>query len=238
MSNAWLSLRGRDFPDLGRLGIAELRGVGALALSRGAHPKSYSHLDPNEDGALLFRSSAGVLLAVVDGYNGVAASEATLDAVRCHAASLLAPSQEAFHQSVANVVSDVSRALASAHHSRTCLALVARGPEECRWASFGDCAIFRASSPLPINEINEFVLGRQLRVLPRPADIWAGSFSRLPDERIGIASDGVTNFTADLDGITRMLRESPDDLQAARDIAEAAMTGGAGDNVTAAVIGS
>jgi len=84
-----ICLLGRDYPELGPLGIAGLPTGGALALSRGALPKPYPHLDPNEDGALLVETQRGMLLAIADGYNGVAACELALAAAREGAGALI-----------------------------------------------------------------------------------------------------------------------------------------------------
>jgi len=106
-----LALLGRDYPALGPLGVARLPGVGALALSRGAERKAYYHVDPNEDGALLVADAAGVLLAVADGYNGVAASEVALRLTGRAARELLAPDLEGFTAAVIALVGRIAREL-------------------------------------------------------------------------------------------------------------------------------
>jgi serine/threonine protein phosphatase PrpC len=52
-----------------------------------------------------------------------------------------------------------------------------------------------------------------------------------------VVSDGVTNYVPDPARISEWLAEAPNDMQAARTIAECALRGGAGDNVAVAVYG-
>ena len=241
MDARWLELRGRDYPELGPLGSASLAEGGALAISRGAYRKPYAHVDPNEDGAFLQRTDSATLLCVVDGYNGVRASELCLDAVRAHADAILAAAPEAFVAAVTEVALEAGRALAGRwrERSRSCLFVAVVEPDECRWAGIGDCAVFRASQPDPVSRENKLVVGPRLaKQLPAPeqCDQWSGSFARAAGERIALVSDGVPNFVPEGRLVQEALRDAPDDRSAADAVVRLAMECGAGDNLAIATV--
>lgn len=230
-----LELRGRDYPELGPIAGAALAEGGAVAISRGALPKPYPHVDPNEDGALVCRGESGLLLCVVDGYDGVRASEAALDAVRGSAADLLAKSPDDFAGSVEDLVRDLCRGL-SGERSRTCLLLARLVDRRCDWASFGDCALYRATGSEPLNPPdNRLVIGPALAHFIMPPELWSGSFQCAAQERVAAASDGVANFLPDPAEVASRLADAASDLEAALCVARGALLGGAGDNVAVAL---
>jgi serine/threonine protein phosphatase PrpC len=227
-----ICLLGRDYPELGPLGLAALPEGGALALSRGAQPKPYPHQDPNEDGALLVHAAQGTLLAIADGYNGAAACELALAAAHESAAELVGARGPEFRTRVAELVGRVAQRLpASEARSRTCLVLARVVGRACEFASFGDSCLLRASARAQASRPNELVIGRALDIASVPSDHWYGSFECAPGERLALLTDGVTNFAPGLDALLRALGEAPNDLAAARALAELALRGGAGDNV-------
>jgi serine/threonine protein phosphatase PrpC len=227
-----LCLLGRDYPELGPLGLVAFPDGGALALSRGAKPKPYPHQDPNEDGALLVRTAQGALLAIGDGYNGSAACELALAAAHDAAARLIGARGAEFRARVAELVGHVAHRLpAAAARSRTCLVLARVVGSHCEFASFGDACLIRASRPAPVSRANELVLGRALDIASVAAEFWYGSFECAPRERIALVTDGVTNFAPGIEGLVAALGEAASDLAAARALAEQALVGGAGDNV-------
>lgn len=228
---SWIALHGRDYTELGPLAALSLPGAGTVALSRGAFSKWYAHVDPNEDGALVARAERGVLIAVVDGRNGVRASEVALGAVRDRAAALLTPDVAAFGSHAAALVRGVASELEGERRSRTCLLVAALHPEICTWCSFGDCALIRATEPGQVNSENPLVLGPRLWLEAVPRESWLGRFERRPGERIAAVTDGVVNFLADRDEAQRLLADAPDDATAATALARTAMESGAGDNV-------
>jgi len=237
MSNFAISLLGRDYPELGPLTVVLAPEGGALALSRGREPKPYPHTDPNEDGALLVRTPEGVALAVADGYNGSAASERSLDAVRDAAPALIVEDDEAFERAAAELARSIAASLAALVPSRSCLLVASLRAERCHFASFGDSALFRAGAPGQLNVINGLALRPSLATRKLLTPLWCGGFERAPGERIAIVSDGVTNFMQDPASLPRLLAGAANDAAAARSIAEAALSGGAGDNVAVAVFG-
>lgn len=232
MKSRSLCLLGRDFPDLGPLALAHFPHTGgALALSRGLHPKPYRHTDPNEDGALLFQDGDAALLAVADGYNGATACERALEAVRGSAPSLLIRDADGFETRVLELVRSVAKDLSAVAPSCTCLLIVVLVEGTCNFASFGDSSLFRASSSAALNVANELNLRPTFGSRPLPRGLWAGSFEREPGERIAAVTDGITNFVPSPEKIHALLRDSVDDAAAATAIARAALNGGAGDNV-------
>jgi serine/threonine protein phosphatase PrpC len=230
-----LALLGRDWAELGPLGLADLPDGGALALSRGALPKAYAHTDPNEDAALLVRTSTGVLLAVADGFNGVEASELAIERARARAAELVEASGDAFRAEVARLADDVLAALPRRSRSRSCLVIAALRGESAEVASLGDSNAFIAGAANGLASENSLLIGNPEPLSRARADLFHLRFTRAGGERIALVSDGVTNFISDLTRIPRLLAESATDLAAARAIAEAALDGGAGDNVAVAV---
>ena len=230
-----IALMGKDWAELGPLGLAELPDGGALALSRGALPKAYAHTDPNEDAALVVRTPAGVLLAVADGFNGSEASELAIARARERAPELVELAGDAFRGEVSRLSDEVLAALPRRSRSRSCLVLAALRGDSVEIASLGDSNAFVAGAPHGLASENSLLLGNPEPLSRARPDSFHLRFTRAAGERIALVSDGVTNFVADLASIPRFLAECPSDLAAARAIAEAAMHGGAGDNVAVAV---
>jgi len=230
-----IALLGRDWAELGPLGLAELPDGGAVALSRGALPKAYAHTDPNEDAVLVARTAAGVLLAVADGYNGSEASELAIERALARAAELVEASGEAFRAEVARLSDDVLAALPRRSRSRSCLVLAALRGESVEIASLGDSNAFIAGTAHGLAAENSLLLGNPEPLARARAELFHLRFTRADGARIALVSDGITNFISDVERVSRLLAESATDLAAARAIAEAALAGGAGDNVAVAV---
>ncbi|HTO70386.1 MAG TPA: protein phosphatase 2C domain-containing protein [Myxococcota bacterium] len=231
-----IALLGRDWTELGPLALAELPDGGALALSRGARPKSYAHTDPNEDAALLVRTPLGALLAVADGFNGVAASELAIERTRERAEALIAASGEPFRAVLARIAAEVRAGLPARSRSRSCLVVAALRGESCELASLGDSNAFVAGDPNPLARQNALLLGSGEPLPSSRPELFHWRVPRAAGERLAVVSDGVTNFIDDLTRIPRILAESASDVDAARAIAELAFAGGAGDNVAVAVL--
>lgn len=234
MTRRALGLFGRDYPTLGQIGLAAFPDGGAIALSRGAVPKVYAHVDPNEDAGLLIRTQAGAILAVADGYNGVRASELALEAVERRAHDLLAEAPGDFQQAMRELVAEVGAELLGADRSRSCLIVAALAGSSGHFACLGDSSLFQASRAEALSPANDLVLHPRWARLALPASsLWYGRFACPPDERVALVSDGITNFAPESLGIAAILADAADDAAAARHLVEAAMTGGAGDNVVA-----
>ena len=232
MKTRSLMLFGRDYIELGPLAQVSLPDGGALALSRGARPKDYDATEPNEDAALLVRGERGALLAVADGFHGSTASHGALEICERAAPALIGVGLDDFRLAVERVVCAVGHEIRGIGPSRTCLVLAAVDAYGCRWACLGDSSVYRAAQPECVSSPNDLILRPGLRSLPSPAEYWSGAFRPERAERIALVSDGVTNFVRDLSAIPRLLASAKSDAEAAREVALAALHGGAGDNVS------
>lgn len=230
-----LALYGRDFPQLGPLGVVGLPGVGALSLTRGREPKPYRHTDPNEDAALLVSAEPGSLFAVADGYNGVAASERAIDAVAESSLDLITPESERFRTCLEAILERLTRNLQDVGVSRTCLLVAVLVDDLCHWACLGDSSLYRARHVAPVSTENRCVVGPDLQLDDVTREHVFGSFARSPGERIVLVSDGVTNFISDDTLVAKQLASDEADAECARKIALRAMGDGAGDNIAVAV---
>jgi serine/threonine protein phosphatase PrpC len=230
-----VALLGRDYPRLGTLGAVALPDGGALAISRGQEPKPYRHVDPNEDAALIVRDGAGVLLAVADGHNGLAASELVTEAVRRGARDLLSPDPSRFAAQLEELLLALRQELRAVGPSRTCLLVASLVADRCLFACFGDSALYRAGQPDPVTAPNPCVLGPTLVFDDAIRSAALGSFVRKPGERVALVTDGVLDFVQAPDSVPGLLASADDDAECARAIARAAMRGGAGDNIAVAL---
>lgn len=226
-----IALLGRHWPELGPLALVELEDGGALALSRGAKPKTYAHKDPNEDAALLVRLPDGVLLAIADGFNGFDAAELVIERARAGAERLIGSSGAAFCGHVRDLLDDVRARLPGGSESRACLVLAALRGTRVELASFGDAFAFRAGSPLPLIPQNAILVGSEKGAREIDPVRWHRAFERAASERVALVSDGVINFMPDPSEIPGLLAAGASDLDCARALALAALRGGAGDNV-------
>lgn len=234
---SWIALLGRDYPRLGPVAHASLDAGGAVALSRGAYVKPYAHVDPNEDGALVVRAEDAALACVVDGYNGAGASERALNLVRARAYPLLAATEADFTPMIEAIVAELSKGFADGDPSRCCLVVATARGGRCRWASFGDSALFRASKPAALTPAdNRLVISPGLAEKLPAAERWSGAFALPPGERIATLTDGVVNFVRNPAHIATTLREAERDMDAAVALVRKALLGGAGDNVAVATL--
>jgi hypothetical protein len=229
-----IALLGRQYTELGMLGLEDLPEGGAVSLCRGALDKSYGYVEPNEDAALVVRCDHGVLVAVTDGHNGADASHLTIERVREMAPLLIGVSAHEFRTLVGELHGEVGARLPRRSPSRTCLVIAAIHGTHCEFASFGDASLFRAGSKWPLPRPNEFILGWGRRI-DAPESLWSGSVDLLAGERIAAVTDGITDFAPHPLDLHRLLLDAPDDRSAACALALVAMNGGAGDNVAAAV---
>ena len=231
MKSRSLMLLGRDYPELGPLALVSLPDGGALALSCGARPKAYEATDPNEDTALLVRSERGALLAVADGFHGVEASHTALELCERGAPALIGVGLGDFRLAVERLALGIGEQMRELGASRTCLVLAAVDAGGCRWACLGDSSLYRSTQIDSVSSPNDLILRPGLRFLPQPVEYWSGAFRPERGERIALVSDGITNFVENLSSISRLLASAKGDAEAAREIALAALHGGAGDNI-------
>ncbi len=233
-SAVWLL--GRDYPSLGPVALVAHPRGGALGISRGRLPKPYPHVEPNEDAALLVHTERGVLLGVVDGFNGADAALLTIEAVREAADDLVVAEPKAFDEAIGLLLERMLPQIRAVAPANTTLVVMALYGSSVHVASFGDSVAYRASRADPIIPPESFWLARDTQ---GGLEVGAHTehFRREAGERLAVVSDGVTNFVPDPGQISGWLEKAPTDRAAARLVLEEALAGGAGDNVAVVTFG-
>lgn len=234
-----VALYGDDHAEFDDVATAELGGGAAITLSRGRYRKVDDHPDPNEDGVVAAVGPAGWLLAVADGHHGFDVARAALRTVADGAESLLAHSPKPGEvRQLCDAVMDAA-ATASEHavgprqSSDAALTLVVVAGSRLLVANYGDTAVAR-------------LRGSRAKVLTEPQPFLRLAFEPPPPRRVRLragdrvvaASDGVTDFLG-RDWPTRMAEltaSATHPLQAVRALPAAAMDGGAGDHLAAALL--
>jgi serine/threonine protein phosphatase PrpC len=233
-----VTLLGWDYPTLGEVATASLEPGMGLALSRGRYPKSYAHLDLNEDAAMVAAGPGGRLALVADGHNGFDAAMAAVLAARQFAEEALAEAHDLetvlgrLADRITNrVARKVGGAPADRRHSRTALTAILMLPGGTAIVHAGDTAALRIRS------------GRPRRLTkPRPfigRDEGAPGTQSLrtrAGDRLVLASDGIVDYLGrDSTAAVARLAATGSPEQAGRALVEAAMAGGAGDHLAAVV---
>lgn len=240
MTTELVTLWGDEHAVLDHVAHAGLDDHSAVALTPGRFPKAYASVDPNEDAVLAARGPAGRLLAVVDGHFGFDAARAALRTVADRAADLVgddAPRPDKGLQGVcraarAAVAAAVEGAEAPRAGSRTALTVALLTGDHLHVVTYGDTACVRAR-------------GGRATVVDTPApflgpDVGIAKVARVrvrARDRVVVASDGLTTYLG-RDWAARtagVLAAAEQPHQAARDLVELAMAGGAGDHIAVAV---
>ncbi|MBA2318868.1 MAG: SpoIIE family protein phosphatase [Euzebyales bacterium] len=239
-----VTLLGSDYPNLGEVATASLAPATGLALSRGRYPKSYAHLDPNEDAAFAAWGSQGSLALVADGHNGFDAALAAVLAARQLAEEALAGEGLAEAHDLETVVGRLASRIANGvarkvdgapadrRHSRTALTAILMLPGGTAIVHAGDTAALRIRS------------GRPRRLTkPRPfigRDEGAPGTQSLrtrAGDRLVLASDGIVDYLGqNSTAAVARLAATGSPEAAGRALVEAAMAGGAGDHLAAVVV--
>lgn len=237
MRSRMVVLAGTETPTLGRFTMRALAPVAAIAMSAGRLPKRPPPLDPNEDAALIAVGTEAAFAVVIDGHLGFDTAGALLDS---------------FKEQVQPVVSGpVDDPVATLDH----LVAEARSAAD---KALVDVAVERARSGAALS--TALVVGDRVYVgtvgdtvvalagqRGRPRIFRRGSTflaqhqgplrvesARIPPRgRLLLATDGLVDFTSE--GQIARLLASTVELQArdaARALLDAALLGGAGDNVT------
>lgn len=234
-------LWGKDHVDLDRITVEAPTDDVAVAITRGRHRKAYAYTDPNEDAAIAVVGARATLLAVADGHNGWAATEAAMttvvDALSDDPPPHLADDElvDLFHRAGEAVLDITERPGFATPDSRTTLVLALVSGRTVQWASFGDSAVYlvtgagagRLSSaqhrfvgyPMPRRAVDH-LLDRGVAQVPEGGWVVA-------------ASDGFVDFARPFP--TATFAQANDAETVARDLVVAACEGGAGDNVAVAV---
>lgn len=238
-----VTLLGWDYPTLGEVATVSLEPGMGLALSRGRYPKSYAHLDLNEDAAMVAAGDGGRLALVADGHNGFDAAMAAVLAARQLAEEALAGEGLAEAHDLETVVGrlanriangvarKVSGAPADRRHSRTALTAVLLLPSGSAIVHAGDTAALRIRG------------GRAQKLTKARPFIGHGdgapgtqSLRTRAGDRLVLASDGIVDYLGrDSTAAVARLAATGSPEQAGRALVEAAMAGGAGDHLAAVV---
>jgi serine/threonine protein phosphatase PrpC len=231
---------GGDHPELEKVVSAALGERAAIALSRGRFPKGYAHLDPNEDAVIAAVGSEVTLLAVADGHNGVEAADAAIGAIADAAAKLI---DEPLHDGalvVEDLFAEARTAVGEAirvapeerQSSRTALSVALIADGTLHTATLGDTAVLlvRGGKAKVVSDTGPF-LGPQTR---RPA---ATRIGVRRDDVVVCVTDGIVDYLGRrwLRTLADTVLEAPSPEAAALGLLEAAMAGGAGDNVAVAL---
>ena len=235
-----LTLRGSDCETLGKV-VARNAGAGGLAMSRGRLPKPTPSLDPNEDGALVAVGSSGSFAVVVDGHFGFDAAAAALDVTSEWAQVLVDdPVKDpglALEALLAEAQDRIATQLASVEarrqDSRTAITLALMTAGRCHVATIGDTSalLLRGRQRLIRFPEDRRYLG------PDPMPALQAVQKVRPGDRLVVASDGLRDFssTEHIMNVVQANRSQPC-VQTAKALVEAALLGGAGDNVTVACL--
>jgi len=230
-------LAGPETESLGRFAIRALAPAAAIAMSAGRLPKHSPSVDPNEDGAFMAVGPYGALACVVDGHLGFDVAARVLEVLKVEGEHLLARPihdlQGVVHSVMMAVKAAADRALAAAPPERSSsgaamtLALYSGG--KVAVATVGDTLGLLTS---PKGRTRVFARGRSflrdLRGRVRVEVVKTPAHSRLI-----LASDGLIDFTSQ--GLVSTLIASTmkhEPREAAYTLMDAALLGGAGDNVT------
>lgn len=156
-------LRGREHLELGAIDLVA-EGCAAVAITLGGAAKRYSHVDPNEDAALLALGPAGTLVAVADGHHGFEAAEVALEYLATHPAPHWTEPgtvrADTWRRQAAAVLEDVNRAIRAEHEgleggSCTTLAFALVLPHDgaLLYASIGDSHLFRVGEDGAVRDL-------------------------------------------------------------------------------------
>jgi serine/threonine protein phosphatase PrpC len=240
MPSARIALWGADHPDLGATAVEALDARTAIGLSAGRLPKSYWHLDPNEDAVLAMADGERRLLAVADGHNGADASHAALEAISAAAAGGLDGKAAAVldgmaEAAAAGVRDRLAGGSTEREDSRTALTIAVIADGRVVAATWGDTTAVairrgRRTSLRPIADHGAFLGPRWSPPAISAEKVGSG-------DAVVLCSDGVRDYLGSrwreqiVESVTR--REGARGV--AEDLIERAALGGAGDHCAAAV---
>ncbi len=241
------ALWGADHTELGEVAVQTVGADTALAISRGARPKAYAYVDPNEDAVAAVVGSDTTMLAAIDGHNGYTSTEVGMSALL----DLIGEEPPAnpthdelidLFRTVSERILDATQAPDAAHpESRAAIVVAFVSGRSLRWAGMGDAPLYRVGSTTGslLMRRSGFIGFSASRDNTR-IHLQTGEEALDPGDWVIAASDGFSDFpsgpsgtaTADAAAIA-LASQAPADL--ARRLVENAFEGGAGDNVAVAV---
>lgn len=235
-------LWGKDHVVLDEIVVEALGGRAAVGITRGRHRKRYQYTDPNEDAAVAVVGARATLLAIADGHNGWAATEAAITTV-VDALGNDPPPADVDDDALIDLFERASRAIldvttqpdATTPDSRTTLAIALVAPGRLQWASFGDSAVYTVTGAgaALVSAANHRFVGYPMprhaidRILDR------GTTTIGSDNWVVVASDGFVDYARPFP--THLFAGAPEPASVASGLVTAACEGGAGDNVAVAV---
>ena len=236
---ACVVIHGPDHVVPDAIGLASLGGVGAVATCVGRFPKAYASVDPNEDAALIAVGNHRVVAAVVDGHLGYEAARATIQAVEEEAALLLAAPVPAVVSGIQTVLAmaedQIAAALAATTSdlaaSRTAVTLAVVHADAVYVATIGDTAGVLAGRGRRVKKFRSE--NRYLGPQHGPVKVQRRHWQ--PGDLLVLASDGFVDYGG-RNALPGVVAATDTPEATARALVTAALDGGAGDNVTVAVV--
>jgi len=243
--NEPIVLWGRDHTELGEVAVRAPVPGAAGALSRGALPKAYDYVDPNEDAVALAAGGRATLAVVADGHGGIQASEAAVSYMSQRLAHDPPPADLTDDALVA-LFHEAGEAVMSAaydgyqrRYSGTTLAIALVTAERLQWASYGDSAVFAGDGGqvLRLDRPLHRFLGCSISSEQMRAELSRGTYARPNGAWVVLASDGFTDYleTAPEQAVRHALRQGVPGA-VAEALVRRAFAGGAGDNVAVACV--
>jgi serine/threonine protein phosphatase PrpC len=230
-------LLGENHTDYGAVAVEEISDDLAVAISRGRFPKSYPHVDPNEDAVFASTDGTFTVMAVADGHNGFDAARAAIEAIRDSAADTVTHAIEdgisllagAAIAAVAEFVPDLAPPRDT---SRTALTVCVIRDDEISSITLGDtsCLAVSRRGVDRIGPVTEF-----LGPATSPDEVIVTSETLGKGTSIIVASDGLVDY-AKFTEVTAAIAGSAAEI--AKSLLGAAFEGGAGDNIAVAAFSS
>jgi serine/threonine protein phosphatase PrpC len=243
------TLWGADHVELGEIAVEPVGERGAIALSRGAEPKVYYSVEPNEDAVAGAVGPRSTLLAVADGHDGYESVPAALGSI-LDALGDDPPPADLSDGEVVDLFTVANEAALSAtgggyaddESSRTTLVVALLTASRLQWASFGDSALLTSSAEgtrtLGTNKL--LFIGYPMQRSNVAELLDRGSLEMTDGSWVVAASDGLMDYAggrgvAAQDAIGEVMRSEATPPNKAELLVRAAFGGGAGDNVAVAL---
>ena len=235
-------LWGKDHVDLGSVAVEAAGPKAAVAITRGRHRKAYRYTDPNEDAAVAVAGRRATLLAVADGHNGWAATEAAIRTVVGALGDDPPPADLAdadlvdLFLAASNAVLEVTDHPTSATpNSRTTLVVALVSGRRLQWASFGDSAVYTVTpaGAAQLSRSTHRFVGYPMERFAVDVMLDRGTTSLSDGAWVVAASDGLVDFAHPFP--TGLFGPGASPAEVAKGLIGAACDGGAGDNVAVAV---
>jgi serine/threonine protein phosphatase PrpC len=225
-------LLGTDHVRLDEVAVRPVGGQAAIALSRGRFPKGYPHVDPNEDAVLALTDGRSWLMAVADGHGGADAAMAAVTTIAAGAGDILetdpADATSAALDLADAAVREVRSGLADREPATSLTVAFIRGGL-VRYAGVGDSVMMVVNG----RRVRRVAGGGPFLGSGDPAPR-AGSQRLGRAARVLLATDGLTVFLGHAwrDRVRTACRGTA--AEAAGALVDAALDGGAGDNIAVA----